>query len=149
MVASVSAPVAPWFAGSVAIGAGATTIIARMIDAFGARNEAELAEKHLGVSRSSLSNWKKRDSIPRQYVMKAVEETGHSASWFTTDDLTINRALLGSIIQYVEDESTRLKMQISAKVKAGLIAMLYDQFKDNEKIDLKQLGDLMVLLKDA
>lgn len=148
LVASVSAPVAPWFSGSVAIGAGATTVIARMVDAFGARNESELAEK-LGVSRSRLSNWKKRNSIPREPLLKAAEETGHSINWFTTDELTINRSLLKSIIQHVEEEAGRLKMHLNAKVKAGIVAMLYDQFRGQEEINSNQLGDLMILLKDA
>lgn len=148
MAASVSAPIAPWLSGSVAIGAGATTIIARMVDAFQARNESDLAQR-LGVSRSSLSNWKKRNSIPRQPLLKAVEETGHSIHWFTTDEPTINRSLLKSIIQHVEDEASRLKMQMTAKVKAGIVSMLYDQFREHEEIDPEQLGDLMILLKDV
>lgn len=148
LATSFSAPIAPWLSASVAIGAGATTIIARMVDAFQARNESDLAQK-LGVTRSRLSNWKKRNSIPRESLLKAAEKTGHSIHWFTTDEPTINRNLLKSIIQHVEDEAGRLKMQMSAKVKAGVVAMLYDQFREHEKIVPEQLEDLMILLKDA
>lgn len=74
-LAILSTPVMPAVGAGLAIGVGASEIIDRMKDAFGAKTVSELAKKHLDVDRTAISHWIKDNKIPTKHIVTTIENT--------------------------------------------------------------------------
>jgi phage repressor protein C with HTH and peptisase S24 domain len=61
----------------------ATEIVERLIEAFDAKNAAEMARK-IGTSSAIVTAWRKRNTIPYKEVYEASRTTGYSMDWILT-----------------------------------------------------------------
>jgi transcriptional regulator with XRE-family HTH domain len=72
-LAVLSTPVMPAVGAGLVIGVGASEIIDRMKDSFGAKTVSELARNHLNVDRTAISHWIKDNRIPTKHIAKTLE----------------------------------------------------------------------------
>jgi transcriptional regulator with XRE-family HTH domain len=84
VAAAVLGPFAPVLSASIAVSVGATTILKRICDAYGAKNSNELAKK-LDIDRSTITHWKSSNNIPKKYIDKTVADTGVSLTELFSD----------------------------------------------------------------
>ncbi len=60
-------------------------IINRMITAAGAKNPSKLAE-YLGKDRSAVNGWKKRGTVPKEWIELISLKTGYRKEWIKTGE---------------------------------------------------------------
>lgn len=63
----------------------AATVIERAKSLHGFKLDQQLAEL-LGVSRTSLASWKRRNSIPAKYLLQIVFGTEHTVDWLVSGE---------------------------------------------------------------
>lgn len=74
VTACVLGPVAPIISGGIAIGVGTAHILSKMCTAYDVNNAAKLAAK-LGVDKSTIKLWLKKDRVPEKYLHKSLSQT--------------------------------------------------------------------------
>lgn len=99
--AAVAATAFPQVSVALIAGVGAGKLLKRICKAYGVNNKAELANDCFGISKSTISSWLKKDTIPEKYLNKTVMETGVTAD-FLLDDDQIFQANYGDVIELVD-----------------------------------------------
>ncbi|MHB1400274.1 MAG: helix-turn-helix domain-containing protein [Trichloromonadaceae bacterium] len=146
LAACVTAPVTPILAGSVAAGVGVATVIMRMLDAYHAKTESELAKK-LEIQRGVLWRWKKGGSVPNKYLIKASQDTGKTVEWFLTGGgEKYQLQLLADTVTALEEEilSAGIKLDICDKGKA--VSYLFNEFINEGFVDREKIKNTLKLL---
>ncbi|EMM6268955.1 TPA: helix-turn-helix domain-containing protein [Pseudomonas aeruginosa] len=76
----------------------ANAVVDRLLSVYGVKNDNQLSEL-LQIKRSTLGNWRSRDSVPYTFCVSAAEEKGVSLDWLLTGEGPIWR---GAEAQKVE-----------------------------------------------
>ncbi|HBO1199075.1 TPA: helix-turn-helix domain-containing protein [Pseudomonas aeruginosa] len=63
----------------------ASAVVDRLLSVYGVRNDNQLSEI-LQIKRSTLGNWRSRDSVPYTICVSAAEEKGVSLDWLLTGE---------------------------------------------------------------
>ncbi len=103
VTAAVLGAVAPIVSAGIVIGVGASVIIDNMCKVYKVKNANVLAKKHFNIERSTITNWIKKNKIPKKYIDKAAKEANLQQSTLVFDEtpLYITRNLLVDISSHV------------------------------------------------
>lgn len=123
-------------------------ILERMREVFGVHYDNELA-KCLDVPKTTLSNWKQRNSTPYPLCVQVAKEKGVSLDWLLTGEGEMLKAAskatgqpelldtkrLTLAIETVEEGLEVNHYTMNPDKKALLIMAVYDLFKSQTKDD--------------
>ena len=131
-------------------------IIRRLIDASGAKSQAEML-RILGFSGATASTWKKRGEIPEGSLKRASIACNVNLEWLLSgegemrpDEATDKAAdlkTLRAVVEAVEEHLQGEGKNLAPAKKAELIAMLYEMFaeEENRQVDKKTVAKLIRL----
>lgn len=145
-VAGLAFPVAT---GTILAGLGAAAILTKIQQAYGARTQKELAEKHLGVTPTTLSNWKARGEVPKKYLIKAAQQNHLPAESFQNLHDEKKGSILSRLVAAVEEQILNSNSRLTPKRKGLLIDILYERFKETGRIDIDQINHMISVLIDS
>ena len=99
-------PFTPVISAGLAVGVGANEIINKIVDAYGARNPTDLAQRIFKTSQSTVASWIRRKRVPDEVVAKAIAETDLTLEDLLTTDgyVYIQQADLVEIIRRMAEE---------------------------------------------
>lgn len=63
----------------------ANAVVDRLLSVYGVKNDNQLSEL-LQIKRSTLGNWRSRDSVPYTICVRTAEERGVSLDWLLTGE---------------------------------------------------------------
>ncbi|WP_285905723.1 helix-turn-helix domain-containing protein [Pseudodesulfovibrio pelocollis] len=98
----------------------------RIRQVFGVRTQVELAER-LGVRQSSVSDAKRRCSIPAEWLLTIWRATGASPDWIMEGDACGHRYAVASTEPGQPINAVALRREIEAEVRAELDTLTMDQ----------------------
>lgn len=125
-------------------GVGVATVITRLAQAFDATSDRDLAERYLGISASTLSNWRTRGKVPEKYVRFAAKQTHKTIDWFYKTDQQTNLSLLSELLQLFETKQLEKKKTIPPTKKSEILSMLYLRAINRGEIDPEEV-EMVVL----
>lgn len=144
-------------------GATSEEILLRMAEATGSKRETNLAA-WLGVTPQSVSNAKKKGSIPPAWVMDVALKTAVSLDWLyfgegqmqrgeSASPLTsavggLNKGILKNVIEVLEEFLNEEDNELSPEAKAEVITELYDLILEDES-SLKQPFRMFKVIRGA
>lgn len=144
-ILSLSAPVFPILAGAAAAGVGVTTLVCRMMDAYGAKNEKDLAKRYLNISQNTISNWKVRDKIPEKYLLKTTEDTGRSMTWLLGKKELAVRSIAEKAIVQMEEIVLTENLTLSPGKKGKIIGFLIEEFIEAGEVSQDRIREIVQL----
>jgi hypothetical protein len=98
----------------------------RIRQVFGVRTQVELAER-LGVRQSSISDAKRRCSIPAEWLLTIWRATGASPDWIMEGDECGHRYAVASTEPGQPVNAVALRRDIEAAVRAEVDTLTMDQ----------------------
>lgn len=101
-------PVIPLASMGIAVGVAADEIINRMKKAYDVKTTKELAQKHLGVDRTTVTRWISQDHVPESYVSKAAKENNLPEWYLTINDNSIDE-FIDSLSEFTEKQCLLFK----------------------------------------
>ncbi len=143
---SLSAPAIPLVAGAGVAGIGAATLILRMLDAYGARTEKELAEKHLKIGKNTISTWKTRDKIPEKYLLKTSEDTGRPMGWILGRKELSVRPIVEKTVARAEKIVLAEGLTLAPGKKGEMIGFLVEEFIQTGEVSVQRIKDVVQLV---
>ena len=115
----------------------AASVLDRLHQVFGVKNDNQLGDA-LQVNRSTLGNWRSRDSVPYTVCVDVALERGISLDWLLTGEGPMHRGEAGQAVQGAAenpreqallalwrelDEGTQREIQRAAEEKKRLKAL--------------------------
>lgn len=87
----------------------AGSVLDRLHIVYGVDNDNQLAER-LEVKRSTMGNWRSRDSVPYTYCVEAASEHGYTLDWILAGLEPMRRDTALSVPSLERSEATILKL---------------------------------------
>ena len=138
----------PVATGTLLTGLGVTAVLTKIREAYGAKTQKELAEKHLGVTPTTLSNWKARGEVPKKYIIMAAKQKQFSVDSPYDHHDKQQGSLLNRLVIEIEEQLTNCNTRLTPERKGLLIDILYERFKEIDRIDISQINHMISVLAD-
>lgn len=141
---SLTAPIAPLSAGSLAVGVGLTTIILRLCDAYRAKTEKALAQK-MGIGKNMISNWKAKNEIPEKFIIQAAKDTKHPIQWLSGMTGSDFYLIVEQTVTATESILQAKGTQVPPEKKAKIISFLIKEFISADAVDENRIEEVIAL----
>ena len=69
----------------------ASAVLDRLLAVYGVKNDNQLSDQ-LGIKRSTVGNWRSRDSVPYSLCVRAAFDQGASLDWLITGEGNMRRS---------------------------------------------------------